>query len=54
LNKSFNFWSFWSINILICITVNGAGAVCDQKNYKFFISYQKEFMAGHMGVKGVY
>jgi hypothetical protein len=34
--------------------VNGAGAVCDQKNSKFFISHQKEFMAGHVSVKGVY
>jgi hypothetical protein len=34
--------------------VNGAGAICDQKNSKFVISHQQEFMAGHMGVKGVY
>jgi hypothetical protein len=35
-------------------TVNGTGAVCDQKS-KFFISHQKEPMGGHMvGVKGVY
>jgi hypothetical protein len=33
---------------------NSAGAACDQKTSKFFISHQKEFMAGHMGVKGVY
>jgi hypothetical protein len=35
-------------------SVNAAGAVCDQKNSKFFISHQKEFKAGHMHVKGAY
>jgi hypothetical protein len=34
--------------------LNGAGAVCDQKTSKFFVSLQKESMAGHMGVKGAY
>jgi hypothetical protein len=34
--------------------VNGAGAVCDQKIYKFFVSQRKDSMAGHMGIKGVY
>jgi hypothetical protein len=35
-------------------TVNGAGAVCDQKTSKFFVSSGEESMAGHMGVNGVY
>jgi hypothetical protein len=35
-------------------TVNGTGALYDQKNSKFCISHQKEFMGGHVGVKGVY
>jgi hypothetical protein len=34
--------------------IHWAGAGCDQKNSKFFVSHQKEFMAGHVGVKGVY
>jgi hypothetical protein len=34
--------------------VNGAGAVCDQKTSKFFVSHHKESMAGHVGVTGVY
>jgi hypothetical protein len=34
--------------------VNDTGAVCDQKTSKFFVSHQKESMAGHVGVKGVY
>jgi hypothetical protein len=34
--------------------VNSAGAVCDQKTSKFFISHQKESMAGHVGISGVY
>jgi hypothetical protein len=43
---------------LLCISVtscvNGAGAVCDQKTSKFFVSHQKESMAGHVNVKGGY
>jgi hypothetical protein len=35
-------------------SVKSAGAVYDQKTSKFFVSHQKESMAGHMGVKGVY
>jgi hypothetical protein len=35
-------------------SVNGAGAVCDQKTSKFFVSHQEESMAGHVGVNGVY
>jgi glycyl-tRNA synthetase beta subunit len=35
-------------------SVNSAGVVCDPKNSKFFISHQKESLAGHVGVKGVY
>jgi hypothetical protein len=30
------------------------GGVCDQKTSKFFVSYQGESMAGHVGIKGVY
>jgi hypothetical protein len=33
---------------------NGAGVVCDQKTSKFFVTHQKESMAGHVGVKGGY
>jgi hypothetical protein len=35
-------------------TVNSAGAVCDQKISKFFVSSGEESMAGHVGVNGVY
>jgi hypothetical protein len=31
-----------------------AGAVCDQKISKFFVSSQEESIAGHMGANGVY
>jgi hypothetical protein len=34
--------------------VNRAGAVCGQKTSKFFVSHQKESMAGHVGLKRVY
>jgi hypothetical protein len=34
--------------------VNSAGAVCDQKTSKFFVSHWEEAMARHMGVKEVY
>jgi hypothetical protein len=30
------------------------GAVCDQKNSKFFVSSGEESMAGHVGETGVY
>jgi hypothetical protein len=33
--------------------VNGAGSVYDQKTSKF-LSCREEFMAGHMGVNGIY
>jgi hypothetical protein len=33
--------------------VHSAGAICDQ-NSKLFLSHQKEFMAGHVGIKRVY
>jgi hypothetical protein len=33
---------------------NGAGAVCDQKTSKFFVSHREESMAGYVSVKGVY
>jgi hypothetical protein len=39
-------WQPWEVS------VNGAGAVCDQKTSKFFVSHQEESMAGHVGVKG--
>jgi hypothetical protein len=35
-------------------TVNSTGAVCDQESSKFFVSHQKESMAGQVGIKGVY
>jgi hypothetical protein len=35
-------------------SVNSAGAVCDQKTSRFFVSHQKESMAGHVGVNGIY
>jgi hypothetical protein len=37
-----------------CSIVNCAGAVCDQKSSKFFVSYWEESMAGHVGINGVY
>jgi hypothetical protein len=35
-------------------TINGNGAVSDQKISKFFVSYMEEAMAGHVGVNGAY
>jgi hypothetical protein len=34
--------------------VNGTGAVCDQKTFKFCVSHQEESMERHVGVNGVY
>jgi hypothetical protein len=35
---------------LIIATVNGTGAVYDQKTSKFFVSKREESIAGHMGI----
>jgi hypothetical protein len=43
-----------AVGDLGCHTVNGTGAVCDQKTSKFFVSHQKESMGGPTGIKGVY
>jgi hypothetical protein len=40
--------------VLLLPAVNGSGAVCDQKSSKSFVSHQKESIAGHVGIKGVY
>jgi hypothetical protein len=37
-----------------CGSVNGAGAVCDQKTPKFFVSHQEESIAGHTVLKTAY
>jgi hypothetical protein len=39
---------------LICCSVNGTGAVCDQKTFKFFVSSREESIKGYMGVNRVY
>jgi hypothetical protein len=54
-NKSIN-TAFYLFNSLAGFTknVNSTGAVYDQKTPKFFASHQRESMAVHMGVKGVY
>jgi hypothetical protein len=44
---------FWESGIL-WLAPSNAGAVCDQKTSKFFVSHQEKSMAGHMDVKGVY
>jgi hypothetical protein len=46
--------SFSFFHASINPTANGTGTVCDQKTPKFFVSPWEEFIAGYMGVKGVY
>jgi hypothetical protein len=48
-NIYFSVFNLVSVFLSPCHFVNG-GAICDQKNSKFFVSHQKEFMAG----QGIY
>jgi hypothetical protein len=34
--------------------VGSEDGVCDQETFKFFVSLGEEFMAGHVGINGVY
>jgi hypothetical protein len=54
-NKSINI-AFYLFNSLTGFVknVNCTSAVCDQKTSKFFVSHQKESMAGHVDAKGIY
>jgi hypothetical protein len=44
----------WLIVGSFTATINGSGAVSDQKISKFFVFHVKEYMMGHTSVNGVY